>query len=96
MQYTNELTKKHTISNKNLATFTPCKRSCWHTGREFKEPYKGCDLLKLNIEYIGQQERIGKFPLDTFNDLETKSTFLRCEGETVIDARDRSREGYSK
>jgi len=39
-------------------------------------------LAWLNVEYVGQQERIGKFPLDMFSDLETKSTFLRMEGET--------------
>jgi len=58
--------------------------------------YQDCDLSKMNVKYIGKQERGDKMPLDMFNDLETCSTFLRMEGETVIEARDRIRKGFGK
>jgi len=58
--------------------------------------YQDCDLSEMGVEYIGQQERIGKFSLDMFNDLETKSTFLRTEWETILEARDRIRKGFNK
>ena len=60
------------------------------------EAYQGCNLATLGIEYIGQQERLTGIPLDMFNDLETKSSFLRTERETVLEARDRMRKGYQK
>ena len=60
------------------------------------EAYQDCNLATLGIEYIGQQERLTDMPLDMFTDLETKSSFLRAEGETVLAARDRSRKGYQK
>lgn len=59
-------------------------------------PYQGCDFAELGVEYVGQQERLGKFSLDMFNDPETGSTFLRIPGETVLEARDRIRKGYNK
>jgi hypothetical protein len=38
--------KKHTISSKNLSTFTPCKKSYWHTNREFKEQRTMMDIKR--------------------------------------------------
>ena len=58
--------------------------------------YRGCDLLGMGVVYIGLQERGDKPLLEMFNDLETKSTFLRMEEETVLEARDRIRKGYKK
>ena len=60
------------------------------------EAYQDCDLATLGILYNGQQERLTGIPLDMFTDLETKSSFLRTEWETVMEARDRIREGYKK
>lgn len=65
-------------------------------GKDKMEAYRGCDLSGMGIEFIGMQERMGKPPLEMFNDLKTKSTFLRCPGETVLEARDRSRKRYDK
>jgi hypothetical protein len=47
---------------------------------------------ELGIEYIGQQERLGKYPLDMFNDLATGSTFLRRPEESIEDMVARIRE----
>lgn len=58
--------------------------------------YQGCDFTELDVEYIGQQERQGRFSLDMFNDLETGSSFIRIPGETILEARDRVRKGYKK
>ena len=60
------------------------------------EAYQDCNLATLGIEYVGQQERLTGMPLDMFNDLETKSSFLRTERETVLEARDRIKQGYNK
>jgi hypothetical protein len=46
MKYSNELIKKHTISSKNLSTFTPCKKSYWHTNQEFKERRTMMDIRR--------------------------------------------------
>jgi len=64
--------------------------------KTINKTYQGCDFSSLGVEYIGEQERAGKHPLDMFNDLETKSTFLRMENETIEEARDRIRKGYQK
>lgn len=56
--------------------------------------YQDCNLLEFEVEYLGQQERLGNFSLDMFNDLKTKSTFLRVPGETIMQARDRIRKGF--
>ena len=58
--------------------------------------YQGCNFSWLDVEYVGQQERVVGHSLDMFNDLETKSSFLRMPGETVEAARDRTRKGYCK
>ena len=42
-------------------------------------------LSELGIKYIGQQERLNDFSLDTFNDLVTGSTHLRGQFESVED-----------
>lgn len=55
--------------------------------------YQGCDLSGMGIVYIGEQEKGDEMPLDMFNDLKTKSTFIRLPSETVIEARDRIRKG---
>ena len=47
---------------------------------------------ELGIEFIGQQERAGKYPLDMFNDLETGSTFIRRPEESIEDMVKRIRE----
>ena len=45
----------------------------------------------LGIEYIGQQVRFDKFPLDMFNDLKSGATFLRRPEESIFDMVDRIR-----
>ena len=60
------------------------------------EAYQDCDLATLGILYNGQQERLTGIPLDMFTDLETKSSFLRTERETVLEARYRMWKGYQK
>ena len=69
---------------------------CFGCARGESMIYQGCDLSEFGISYIGEQERVTGIPLDMFNDLETKSSFLRTERETVLEARDRMRKGYNK
>jgi hypothetical protein len=56
--------------------------------------YRGCDFTGMNIEFIGIKERINGLPLEMFKDIETKSTFLRHEDETVMEAVERARTAY--
>jgi len=49
----------------------------------------------LGIKYVGKQDRPGDFPLDVFNDLETGSTFIRGEMESVLDLSKRIRKGHT-
>ncbi len=60
------------------------------------DAYRDCDLSVFRIGYIGQQETVNGGCLDMFNDLESRSTFLRLPSESVIDARDRIRKGFNK
>ena len=53
-------------------------------------------FAQLGIEYIGQQERLNSFPLDMFNDLATKSTFIRGPFESVYDMVSRIRSWANK
>ena len=49
----------------------------------------------LGVRYNGQQERLpGQYSLDTFTDLETRTTFLRRPGETLLEALERVRRAY--
>ena len=52
-------------------------------------------FAQLGIEYIGQQERLDKFPLDAFNDLKTGSTFLRRPEESIFDMVERIRQAMT-
>lgn len=64
--------------------------------KAYYKTYQGCDLTRWNVEYIGNQEGVDGVSFEMFNDLETKSTFMRLPGETVLEARDRIKKGYNK
>ena len=49
----------------------------------------------LGVKYVGKQDRPGDFPLDMFNDLVTKSTFVRGPMESVLDLAKRIRKGHT-
>jgi hypothetical protein len=61
-----------------------------------KKGYSNSELEWLEVEYIGEVDRLSDFPLEMFNDLETGSTFIRREGESIVEARDRIRNGFKK
>lgn len=58
--------------------------------------YSNSELEWMGVEYIGKVDRLYDFPLEMFNDLETGSTFIRREGESIVEARDRIRRGFGK
>lgn len=58
--------------------------------------YSNSELEWMGVEYIGKVDRLSDFPLEMFNDMETGSTFIRREGESIVEARDRIRRGFGK
>ena len=58
--------------------------------------YSNSELEWMGVEYIGEVDRLYDFPLEMFNDLETGSTFIRREEESIVEARDRIRRGFGK
>ena len=58
--------------------------------------YSNSELEWMGVEYIGKVDRLSDFPLEMFNDMETGSTFIRREWESVVEARDRIRRGFGK
>ena len=64
--------------------------------KNIQKGYSNSELEWLDVEYIGEVDRLHDFPLEMFNDLETGSTFIRREGESIIEARDRIRRGFGK